>query len=136
MASADELKAIACEAIDKHSEKLHLLSQSIWKNPELGYQEHHAHKVLTEFLEKAGFPGVQKSYVLDTGFKAEYGDSDGPSVAVLCEYDALPEIGHACGHNLIAEAGVGAAIGIKAAMDAAKDRGQTLGKVGHLGNWH
>lgn len=47
-------------------------------------------------------------------------------MAVICEYDALPDIGHACGHNLIAEVGVGAALGVKAAMDASDDR---LGKV-------
>ena len=52
-----------------------------------------------------------------------------PNIAVLCEYDCLPEIGHACGHNLIAEVGVGAAIGIKAALDAAKDHGKDLGLV-------
>ena len=50
-------------------------------------------------------------------------------MAVLCEYDALPEIGHACGHNLIAEAGAGAALGIKAAMEFAKKHGHSLGKV-------
>ena len=49
-----------------------------------------------------------------------------PHVSVLCEYDALPEIGHACGHNLIAECGVAAGIGIKAAMDNA---GRNIGKV-------
>ena len=52
--------------------------------------------------------------------------SRGPTLAVVCEYDALPEIGHACGHNLIAEAGVGAALGIQAAF---KQAGKALGKV-------
>ena len=53
-------------------------------------------------------------------------NESGPHVAVLCEYDALPEIGHACGHNLIAEVGVGAGIGIKAALDSVEGK---LGKV-------
>ncbi len=52
--------------------------------------------------------------------------SSGPHVAVLCEYDALPEIGHACGHNLIAEVGIGAGLGIRAALDS---MGGKLGKV-------
>ena len=52
-----------------------------------------------------------------------------PNIAVLCEYDALPEIGHACGHNLIAEVGVGAAVGIKAAMEASAT---PLGKVTNI----
>ena len=53
----------------------------------------------------------------------------GPHVSVLSEYDALPEIGHACGHNLIAEVGVGAGLGIKAAIDAAKKEGKDIGQV-------
>ena len=84
---------------------------------------------LTEFLQIYRFP-VEPNYVLETGFRSVVGKSDvTPHVAVLCEYDALPEIGHACGHNLIAEVGVGAAIGIKAALEAARDKGQDIGKV-------
>ena len=87
--------------------------------------------MLTNLLEKHGFP-VTRHFVVDTGFKAEWGDegSKGPNVAVLCEYDALPDIGHACGHNLIAEVGAGAGIGIKAALQAASQAGKSLGKVG------
>ena len=74
---------------------------------------------------------MTRNYVLETGFKAEWGeDGSGPRVSVLCEYDALPEIGHACGHNLIAEVGAGAGLGIKAALQAAKkNTGKSLGKV-------
>jgi metal-dependent amidase/aminoacylase/carboxypeptidase family protein len=91
-------------------------------------------QVLTNFLEMQGFP-VTRHYVVDTGFKAEWGHSEGnvgPTVTVLCEYDALPDIGHACGHNLIAELGAGAGLGIKAAMEAAKAAGKQLGKVGDV----
>lgn len=56
-------------------------------------------------------------------------NASGPHVAVLCEYDALPEIGHACGHNLIAEVGIGAGLGIKAALDSVDGK---LGKVSSL----
>lgn len=74
-------------------------------------------QVLTDFLEKHGFL-VEKHFKLETAFRATWGSDAGnrPHVAVLCEYDALPEIGHACGHNLIAELGVAAGLGIKAAM--------------------
>ena len=127
---ADDLKRVATTVIDQYSGQLAELSHDIWSHPELCFKEHHAHSVLTTFLEQAGFPSVDKSYVLDTGFRAVYGSGDGvPHVAVICEYDALPEIGHACGHNLIAEAGAGAAIGIKAAMDAAREDGKDIGKV-------
>ena len=126
--SVEELKKVACEAVDRAASALAMVSQEIWENPELSFEEHHAHKVLSEFLEKAGFP-VEKHYVVETGFRSVLKQGNGPTAAVLCEYDALPGIGHACGHNLIAEVGVGAAVGIKAAMDAAKRFDQPLGQV-------
>lgn len=75
---------------------------------------------------------MEKSFQLETAFRATFNRAgEGPcsplNVAVLCEYDALPEVGHACGHNLIAEVGIAAAVGIKAAMEAST-RG--LGQVG------
>jgi len=77
---------------------------------------------LTAYLEENGF-AVQKSYHLPTAFRAEYVPPQGAgnyTVSVMCEYDSLPGIGHACGHNLIAEAGVAAALGIKSALEADK----------------
>ncbi|KAL5010367.1 hypothetical protein ScPMuIL_012672 [Solemya velum] len=124
----DNLKKAACKAIDSASSELNEISQNIWKNPELNYGEKNAHDVLTSFLHKHGLT-VDKSYKLDTAFRAVTGD-EGPHVGILCEYDALPEIGHACGHNLIAEVGVAAGIGIKAAFDEA---GTNIGKVTVLG---
>ncbi|XP_077980424.1 xaa-Arg dipeptidase-like [Glandiceps talaboti] len=134
MATLETLKQKASEAIDKASEALNELSQEIWKNPELNFEEHHAHQVLTDFLEKYGF-NVERKYLLDTAFRATYGNSDngGLNVCVICEYDALPDIGHACGHNLIAECGAGAGLGIKAALGAAVAAGKPLGKVTVLG---
>ena len=122
----DEFKETACRTIDNASADLQRISKEIWSNPELNFEEHHAHKILTEFLSDKGFD-VTKNFVSDTGFKAVLGSRDyGPNIAVLCEYDALPEIGHACGHNLISEAGVAAALGIKSAFEKA---GTPMGKV-------
>ena len=113
MAAARQLRKVAAAAIDKFSNEFFELNQKIWKNPELGYQEKHAHKVLTDFVEEKGFK-VSRQYTLDTAFRAVSGECDeGLTVGVMCEYDALPEVGHACGHNLIAEAGVAAGIGEK-----------------------
>jgi amidohydrolase len=110
------LKAAASTAIDQNSTELNALSVEIWKNPELCYEEHTAHKLLTNFLEKRGFE-VQRSFAgLETAFRATFG-SGRPNVCVICEYDALPVIGHACGHNLIAEAGIAAGLGLKAALE-------------------
>jgi len=117
---ASDLKPLICSTIDRRSSDLNDISQSIWSKPELNYEEHHAHQVLTSFLEKEGFK-VDRKTPLETSFIARYGDNSGLKVGVLCEYDALPGIGHACGHNLIAEAGIGAALGIKEVLTTRKD---------------
>ena len=109
-------KLIANTAIDSISADLSQLGGDIWKNPELGFKEFKSHQLLTEFLEIKSFQ-VERSYAgLETAFRASYG-SGRPNLCVICEFDALPEIGHACGHNLIAEAGVAAGLGVKAALE-------------------
>lgn len=88
----------------------------------MNFEEHTAHRVLTDFLEKEGF-AVERGFLgIATAFRARFG-SGRPNVCVICEYDALPEIGHACGHNLIAEAGVAAGLGIKAFLEASGKQG-------------
>ena len=105
------LKQKAKEAIDSYSDELYGLSKRIWEKPELNFQEKYAHDQLTEYLAARGFD-VTPHYTLDTAFRAETGEDGGLTVGLICEYDALPEVGHACGHNLIAESGVAAAVGI------------------------
>lgn len=102
----DAAKKVAVEAIDSNVAALNELSSDIWSHPELGFEEKHAHAVLTQFLEDRGFR-VEREFSLSTAFRATWGlrQQGGGTVAVICEYDALPDIGHACGHNLIAEAG-------------------------------
>ena len=119
------LKSAAMKAIDSLEPTLRIVSKQIYENPELGNDEHFAHKILTEFLEQQQF-SVEKNYKLKTAFRAVYNSGVGPNLAVLCEYDALPGLGHACGHNLIAEVGVATALGVKAALEKA---GKPLGKV-------
>ncbi len=76
--------------------------KKMFDNPEIGNQEFYAHELLTDILKQKGFE-VTSNFVLETGFKAEYrSDRKGPRIAILAEYDALPGIGHGCGHNLIA----------------------------------
>lgn len=123
------LKLRAAECIDKAAERLGALSRAIWSQPELAYEEHHAHRVLTHFFEReppAASWAVQPHYQLPTAFRAEWEppEARAPSAAprplhlgFLCEYDALPGIGHACGHNLIAEVGAAAALGVRGALE-------------------
>ena len=124
-----DLKAKAGVVIDNYQKELHKLGDEIWQNPELCYEEHSAHRLLTAFLEEKGF-SVERAYTgLSTAFRATFG-SGKPNVCVICEYDALPGIGHACGHNLIAEAGVAAGLGLKAALESI---GEGAGRVTVLG---
>jgi amidohydrolase len=101
----EQARAAALAAIDTADGDLRDLSLDIHAHPELAHEEHHAHEVLTDFLEQRGFAVERGAHGLPTAFRAVAGSGD-PTVAVLCEYDALPGIGHACGHNLIATSGV------------------------------
>lgn len=129
----EALKLAASAAIDTRAAELNSLGVEIWKNPELNYEEYKAHDLLTGYLEENGF-SVQRSYTnIETAFKASFGDGR-PNVAIICEYDALPELGHACGHNLIAEAGVAGAVGVKAVLEALfLQSGSSKGSITVLG---
>ncbi|GIY27962.1 peptidase M20 domain-containing protein 2 [Caerostris extrusa] len=120
-----------CSTIEGEREFLNSVSQDIWNNPQLAYEEEHAHELLSGVLSNRGFE-VQKGYVVPTAFRAEFQSKadGGPVIAVLLEYDALPEIGHACGHNLIAEAGLAAGLAIKAVME---EDPELVGKLVVLG---
>lgn len=117
---ADHLQAIISDVspkIDSKAKELQNISLRIWEKPELGYEEHFAHGILSDYFKDEGFE-VTKHYTLPTAFRAVFGNKNaGPTVAVLCEYDALPGIGHGCGHNLIAIAGVAVALGLKTAIE-------------------
>ena len=115
LADLDRAKQVAERAVDAASGELREISLSIHARPELNYEEHHAHAVLTDYLAAQGFAVERGAYGLPTAFKAVFG-SGGPTIAVFCEYDALPGIGHACGHNLIAISGLATGIALKAAL--------------------
>jgi len=110
----DALKQRACDAVEREREQLVSLSHRIHAHPELRFEEKRASAWLAEYLAGQGFDVEHPAFGLPTAFAARLG-SERPRIAILCEYDALPEIGHACGHNVIATAGVGAAVGLRAA---------------------
>lgn len=113
----------------EYKDLFYKISLDIWNHPELRFEEFHAHQLLTDHLEKFGFK-TEKSYILETGFKANFSSKrKGPVIAIICEYDALPELGHACGHNLIASAGFAAAVAVKAALEADDSLGGTMTAV-------
>src|SRR2546430_9395425 len=84
------------------------LSRDIHSHPELAYQERHALAAIAALLERAGHSVERSIGGLETAFRTRAGPKDGPAVALLAEYDALPDVGHGCGHNLIAISNVGA----------------------------
>jgi amidohydrolase len=94
-------------AVDRYREDLVRLSREINADPELAYEEHRAVARIAALLEKHGHTVERNLGGLPTAFRARVGPS-GPSVALLAEYDALPDVGHGCGHNLISMTIVGA----------------------------
>jgi amidohydrolase len=113
----EPLKAKVADAVDRLADDLETLSHRIHDTPELCFKEEKAHGWLTEFLAKHGATVERDVGGLPTAFRATVeGTGPGPSIAIMAEYDALPGIGHACGHNVIATAGVGAGAALAAAL--------------------
>lgn len=111
------MKSTITQTIDNNADRFKAISSFIGANPELGHEEFKAFARLTEELEHHGF-GVERG-VLDipTAFIATYDSGKaGPVVGFLAEYDALPDLGHACGHHLICMMSLGAAIGLKSVL--------------------
>jgi len=114
--NTERLKASVIAEIDSRCHQLSELSLKIHSNPEPGFHEVKAAGWLTHYLKENGFsiePGICE---LPTAFRGSYGQGK-PAIAILAEYDALPNLGHACGHNLIATCAVGAGIASKPAID-------------------
>jgi amidohydrolase len=111
-----ELKVEISRRVDEQRQALIELSLNIHGSPEAGFKEEKASGWLTGYLSENGFHIEKGIGGLPTAFKAAYGQGK-PAVALLAEYDALPEIGHACGHNIIAASAVGAAVASKSVVD-------------------
>lgn len=122
----ETLKQRVCAEVDRLAGALLHASHEIHAHPELNYDEHFAHDTLTALLDDAGLDTTRHAYGVDTAFDGRAG-TDGATVAVLCEYDALPGIGHACGHNIIATAGLGAGLAAATVAHLAGGRVRIMG---------
>ena len=112
------MKNKVMEFINEITPELNELSLEIYNNPELGYQEFKACKLHTDILKKYGFDVEENFSGVETGFKAVYkGKKEGLTIAYMAEYDALPGIGHGCGHNLLGTVSTGAGIVLKNIID-------------------
>ena len=108
-------------------EELVGLSKNIHANPELAFEEFKAVEFITNVLKGHGFDVEEKSGGMDTAFKARFkGNGKGPVIAFLAEYDALPGVGHACGHNIIAATSTGAAIALSKIMQEENLPGEVI----------
>ena len=111
------VKDVIGQAVDRLADDLEALSRKIHDNPELAFQEVKAAGWLADFLAGQGFKVERGVAGMETAFRATVETGAGPTIAILCEYDALPAIGHACGHNVIATAGAGAGAALAAVRD-------------------
>ncbi|MBC8463077.1 M20 family metallopeptidase [Candidatus Bathyarchaeota archaeon] len=117
MIDLDSLKKIVQKAVDEKRPVLEDIARFLYENPELGSEEFKAFEKITKVLEEHGFDVEKGVYDMPTAFVASFkGKKDGPKVAVLAEYDALPGVGHGCGHDLIAASAVGAGIAASKAI--------------------
>jgi amidohydrolase len=114
----EALKQRVCDEVDRRASLLVEVSHDIHDHPELGFVERYAHDRLASVLEAEGLATERGAFGVDTAFRATAGRGRN-TVAVLCEYDALPGLGHACGHNIIAAAGLGAGLALATVADAA-----------------
>ncbi|HET9657727.1 MAG TPA: amidohydrolase, partial [Kineosporiaceae bacterium] len=114
------------KAVDAVAEQLVELSHAISADPELAYAEQRAAARCADVLAQAGFDVEREAYGQPTAFAARAGSS-GPHVVVCAEYDALPGVGHACGHNIIAASAVGAGLALRPLVDEVGLRLTVLG---------
>ena len=127
-----DLENTILSSIEANSKLLGNLEKDIWDHPQVGFYEDYAAQLLSTLLEKSGFRAMRQVAHLPTAFVAEWG-SGSPTIGILGEYDALPGMsqqvkavkrpvepgapGHACGHNLLGVAGIGAILALKQAIE-------------------
>jgi len=123
-----ELKTRVIEEIDRLADKLIGISETIHRNPEIAFQEFQASTLLTSTAKAHGFAIRRGIAGLETAFVARYPEErSGTLIAFLAEYDALPDLGHACGHNIIGTASLGAALAVRSLLDDLPGQVQLIG---------
>lgn len=122
----EQAKVAVGAAVDARSQELVRISRAIHSHPEENFEERYAHDLLCDAIDAEGLSVERGAFGLPTAFRATAGTT-GPTVAVLCEYDALPGLGHACGHNIIAASGLGAGLAAASLADRLGGRVVLLG---------
>ncbi|BCY07372.1 amidohydrolase [Actinoplanes sp. L3-i22] len=125
-AGREALRRRVCAAVDAHARELIAFSHELHDHPETAYREHRAAAALADRLRRGGLAVTAPAYRLPTAVAGHAG-SHGPRVVICCEYDALPGLGHACGHNVVAAAGLGAGLALAPLAAAIGGRITVLG---------
>lgn len=125
------------QGVDAVADRLRHVVRHLHAHPETAFQEHASAMLLHQEITRHGIEARLGQHGVDTSVRAEAGRAEGgPTVAILAEYDALPGIGHACGHNVIAAAGLGAFLALASVQDRLPGRVVFLGtpaEEGHSG---
>ena len=125
MTEITELRSLVVDHIDSLASELVQVSHEIHAHPELNFEEHFASDLLCATASRHGMELERGAFTVPTAFAGEFGE--GPRVGIVCEYDALPGIGHGCGHNVIAAAGLGASIALARVANIAGGSVRVLG---------
>ena len=119
-------KEILSALFDEYRNELKDLNEYLYNNPELGLQEYKACTAHADILKKYGFK-VEKGFAnLETAYKAYFKKGHSPRIAILAEYDALPKIGHGCGHNAYGVTSIASGILIKELIQKLDLQGEIL----------
>lgn len=118
----NSLRKRVLDEIDALTPQLFTVARHIYENPELKFEEFEAMQTLSDTLEEAGFEVERGVAGLPTAFVARAGEPDGPTIGLLGEYDALPKLGHACGHHQVGTIALGAALALHEVLDELQGR--------------
>ena len=130
----NDFKKQITSVMDGHADDLWGISKALFNEPEIAFKEYKACRILSEALEKTGYSVENGIGGLETAFRALIGEKTGPTIAILAEYDALVGLGHACGHNLIAAAAVGAGMAFAGLRPRIKGQIQVIGTPAEEGD--
>jgi amidohydrolase len=128
MRELEQLKQSVVDDVEKRRDELIHIADTIHANPEIAFEEFESAALLSGVLQENGFAVTRGVAGMETAFVAAMiGKHDSPTVAFLAEYDALPELGHACGHNLIGTAALGAGLAMKTVLPELAGTVQVIG---------
>lgn len=124
------LKEQVLQGVDEKKDRILEVYHFLYEHPEISLQEFESSKKLAQVLREEGFEVEEHLEGMETAFRAVKKNGEGPKIALIAEYDALPGNGHACGHHMIASMSVGAALGLSKALESLNGEVAVIGTPG------